>query len=318
VGPDGKVRHVKGVSEKLVERDTGAVKEGKVVTITGGRHQGLDARVLAVVPGKESQGVKKFTVRLLRSEEDVQVWEDEMQDKRRWEEERAREEARRRALEAAQRAEQDEQRPAQRAREGRPAENGREAHGEETSRPSSKAPLRQGEPAPAQRSWADGEGRGGSRDGHRPEGGSERPKGSGKKREAEGRGPSHTASGRGWLMPHIRVRIVSRERAGGKLYLSKGTILDVVTPTSCDVLLDGGSGKLLENVAASELETALPKRDGRVAVLRGTHRGERGKLLERNSQREEAVVQLAQTFEIVRLPLDDVAEFVGEEGAYEG
>jgi len=64
-GPDGKVRHVKRIGEKLVPLTRGIV--GKLAAITSGPHEGLYARVLQELPEGE------VVVKLLASEEDVVV-----------------------------------------------------------------------------------------------------------------------------------------------------------------------------------------------------------------------------------------------------
>lgn len=62
-------------------------------------------------------------------------------------------------------------------------------------------------------------------------------------------------------------------------------------------------------VKARHLETALPPVGGIVLLLRGPHRLQRGKLLEVESGREEGVVQLVdEDLQVVRMPLDDMAE----------
>jgi G patch domain/KOW motif-containing protein len=57
------------------------------------------------------------------------------------------------------------------------------------------------------------------------------------------------------------------------------------------------------------LETALPKRGGRVAVLAGAHRGKRGKLLEKSG--DAGSVQLNDDFSVHSLSLDAIAEYTG-------
>ena len=56
---------------------------------------------------------------------------------------------------------------------------------------------------------------------------------------------------------------------------------------------------------------ALPKRGGRVVVLAGERRGQRGKLLDKKG--EAASVQLAEDLAVQNFRLDDIAEYTGEE-----
>ena len=56
------------------------------------------------------------------------------------------------------------------------------------------------------------------------------------------------------------------------------------------------------------LETALCKVNGYVLIVQGEYRGKRGKLLERNKDKNRAVVQLDADKSMVKCTLDDVAE----------
>jgi G patch domain/KOW motif-containing protein len=113
-----------------------------------------------------------------------------------------------------------------------------------------------------------------------------------------------------WLTPHVRVRVVSQRLAGGAHYLKKGTVVDVLSPGVCMLQLDDGGG-LLDTVPQRCLETLLPKRAGRVAVVAGRYRGQRAKMLSRDSAGGTANVQLHADFSMHTLPLDAIAEYVG-------
>jgi len=69
---------------------------------------------------------------------------------------------------------------------------------------------------------------------------------------------------------------------GGRLYLKKAVVVDVLTPRECVVEVEGG--EVLSDVPQRVLETALPKRGGRVAVLNGPFRGQRGKMLDKSGK----------------------------------
>ncbi|BBN10621.1 G patch domain and KOW motifs-containing protein [Marchantia polymorpha subsp. ruderalis] len=113
-----------------------------------------------------------------------------------------------------------------------------------------------------------------------------------------------------WLMSQIRVRVISKTLKGGKLYLKKARIVDVVSPRECDILMDE-SGEMLQQVKQEQLETALPKKGGRIVVVGGTeYRGKMGKLLERGS--EKGLVQMEENFKVETMDLDLLAEFVGD------
>jgi ribosomal protein L24 len=61
-----------------------------------------------------------------------------------------------------------------------------------------------------------------------------------------------------------------------------------------------------------QLQTALCKVNGYVLIVQGECRGKRGKLLERNSEKDRAVVQLDADQSLVKCRLDDVAEHAGD------
>ncbi|CAD6202931.1 unnamed protein product [Miscanthus lutarioriparius] len=113
-----------------------------------------------------------------------------------------------------------------------------------------------------------------------------------------------------WLQSHIRVRIVS-QKLSKRLYLMKGKVVDVVGPTTCDIMMDDGS-ELVQGVEQDMLETVLPRTNGRVLVLYGKHKGLYGHLVEKNSEEEIGLVEDADTKDIVRVRYDQMAEYTGD------
>lgn len=114
-----------------------------------------------------------------------------------------------------------------------------------------------------------------------------------------------------WLTSYIRVRITSKDFMGGKLYLKKGKVIDVVGPMTCDISMDG-SQELVQCVDQDILETALPKLGGSVLVLYGKHKGIFGNLIERNAGKETGVVREAGSHELIKVKLDEIAEYLGD------
>ncbi|XP_020574264.1 protein MOS2-like, partial [Phalaenopsis equestris] len=113
-----------------------------------------------------------------------------------------------------------------------------------------------------------------------------------------------------WLRSHIRVRIISK-KIGGKLYLKKGEVVDVVSPTTCDIKMDE-SGKLVQGIDQEILETALPKRGGSVLVLYGKHKNVYGSLVEKDSEKVTGLVRDANSHALINVPLEQIAEYVGD------
>ncbi|KAK1314535.1 Protein MOS2 [Acorus calamus] len=91
----------------------------------------------------------------------------------------------------------------------------------------------------------------------------------------------------------------------------KGEVLDVVGPTTCDIAMDGGK-VVLDRVEQEMLETAIPKEGGNVLVLLGRHKGVFGRLMKMNTERETAVVRDADSHELLKVRLEEIAEYVGD------
>lgn len=102
---------------------------------------------------------------------------------------------------------------------------------------------------------------------------------------------------------------MSKSAGGGAFYLVKGTVCDVVTPHECSIRFD--NGKLADGISDRQLETVVPKGSGRVQVVGGRLKGQRGKMVAKVDGGEAASVQLTSDFSMHTLPLDHIAEYVG-------
>ncbi|KNA18100.1 hypothetical protein SOVF_073830 [Spinacia oleracea] len=122
---------------------------------------------------------------------------------------------------------------------------------------------------------------------------------------------NRTSSGVSWLRSHIRVRIISKSFKGGKFYLKKGVVMDAIGARTCDILMEEDR-EIVQGVNQDILETVLPRRGGPVLVLFGKHKGVYGSLVERDTERETAVVQDAGTHEMLHVQLEQIAEFFGD------
>ncbi len=68
----------------------------------------------------------------------------------------------------------------------------------------------------------------------------------------------------------------------------------------------------------ASLETVVPKQEGRrLLVVAGPLRGQRARLLSRNSEAAAIAVQLTADFSVHKLGFDDVSEYAGEFGEEE-
>jgi len=111
-----------------------------------------------------------------------------------------------------------------------------------------------------------------------------------------------------WVVPQIRVRVINKRLGGGKYYNQKGRVDDVVSVSHFTLIMD--SGQLIEQLEEKDVETALPKPGGNVLLVKGEHKGEIGKLLERNASSSTAAIQLESEMEVIKSSFDDIAEHV--------
>ncbi|CDY26928.1 BnaA05g17840D [Brassica napus] len=114
-----------------------------------------------------------------------------------------------------------------------------------------------------------------------------------------------------WLRSHIKVRIVSKDFKSGRLYLKKGKVVDVVGPTTCDIMMDE-TQELVQGVDQELLETALPRRGGPVLILLGKHKGVYGNLVEKDLDKETGVVRDLDNHKMLDVRLEQVAEYMGD------
>eukprot|EP01083_Nonionella_stella_P070550 188810_1 len=112
-----------------------------------------------------------------------------------------------------------------------------------------------------------------------------------------------------WVVPHTRVRVVSKSLGGGRFYTKKGRVVDVVSPFEFMLLMD--SGETLCGVFEKNVETVAPKVGRDVIMVCGEHKGRSGRLLEKSSSKNTAAVQFLPDLDVVKCTLDDLCEYVG-------
>lgn len=114
-----------------------------------------------------------------------------------------------------------------------------------------------------------------------------------------------------WLVPGIRVKIVDKRLDKGRIYLKKGTVVDVKAPGICDVWIQSMRRSVFD-VRQRQLETVVPRTPGvRIRVVAGRFKGQSGNILQRNVDAGVAAVHLDDDDVVRKLPLDDIAEWVG-------
>ena len=102
-----------------------------------------------------------------------------------------------------------------------------------------------------------------------------------------------------------------------RLYLKRAEVVDVPQPTTCSLVV-AESRESVAGVQQSQVETVVPKEAGqRLLVLAGKLRGQRARLLSRDSGAASVRLQLTADFSVHELGFDDVSEYVGEAGEEE-
>lgn len=127
--------------------------------------------------------------------------------------------------------------------------------------------------------------------------------------------PTHTSIEKRlkWVLPGLIVRVVSKKVEGGKLYNTKLRVTDVLSAYKFHALPLEGAQVLYENLREKDIETVIPREDGaQVALLKGEHKGEVGKILSRDKKKEELTVQVGLT-DIVTVHLDDCCAVHGNQ-----
>jgi G patch domain/KOW motif-containing protein len=128
-----------------------------------------------------------------------------------------------------------------------------------------------------------------------------------RKKESNHHNSNPSAITTSWLIPNIRVRVIS-SKYGGTVYKEKGVVVDVTRKGVATLKM--GNGQVI-NVAERHLETALPKAGGNSIILSGDQRHSKGRLLERDSKKNRGVVQVFEDMSVITTSLDEMAEWCG-------
>ena len=112
-----------------------------------------------------------------------------------------------------------------------------------------------------------------------------------------------------WLTTNIVVRIVDKKFRGGKHYNEKVSVMDVYKKGECQILLNDGN--LVDGVKQKYLETVVPQVGGKVLVLRGKRKGLKGTVLEKNTKKSKATVEITEcgSKKEKSFSYDDIAEY---------
>ncbi|ERN08173.1 hypothetical protein AMTRI_Chr09g37590 [Amborella trichopoda] len=296
-GSNGRIRHAVGIDEKLVPREIKGFFVGKILRVIGGPHLGLKGQLIEIFGDDGSS--QKIGLKLLKSEEMVVVDREELAELGSLEEDKCLKRMRELKLEG----------DGNRLKHLRRDE--RESHNGEFGKERKAEPLhgdvsrhdRERERSSSKREKEDRRKREKSRHQGRKSG----------ERDGKSIREGVETAPLSWLRSHIRVKVVSKDFRGGRLYLKKGEVMDVVGPLTCDITMDD-SKEVIQGVNQEILQTALPQRGGYVLVLLGKHKDVFGKLVEKDLDKGIGIVQDADTFEMVSVELDQIAEYTGDPG----
>jgi G patch domain/KOW motif-containing protein len=114
-----------------------------------------------------------------------------------------------------------------------------------------------------------------------------------------------------WLRKDLRVRVVDKNYKKGRYYKEKVVVVDVISLDNTVCKTD--DGKVLDGLNGEQLETVIPKQENAYVMLcSGKHKGQLGKIVKRNKDACQALVQLlADRDRLVDVSFDDICEYVG-------
>jgi hypothetical protein len=116
-----------------------------------------------------------------------------------------------------------------------------------------------------------------------------------------------------WVVPNIRVRIISKSYGRGRYYNEKVVVEDVPDAYYCVARYEG---KVLDKLEERHIETIIPRETGTpVVCVAGRNRGKRGVMVDKDRKKQVVSVQVTDEDEedygqIYTIHYDDVCEFV--------
>ena len=106
-----------------------------------------------------------------------------------------------------------------------------------------------------------------------------------------------------WILPDIKLRIVSKKYKNGAFFQTKGRVTDIISISKFSFYTD--TGKILEDLKESQVETVMPSIKGKVKILKGENKGNIGILINRDKKANKVQIQLTDNFQILQMTQDD-------------
>jgi len=115
-----------------------------------------------------------------------------------------------------------------------------------------------------------------------------------------------------WVRHSIHVKIRNKSLRGGAYYSKRASVIDILPGGKCQLKL-AGSGEILDDIRQDDLETIVPGEGGKIIVVLGESKGQLGKVIEKEANRNKVHVQMDADLDIQTFSLDDVAEYMARD-----
>lgn len=112
-----------------------------------------------------------------------------------------------------------------------------------------------------------------------------------------------------WIRPELKVRFINKKYKSGKLFNEKVIVIDAADEVNCTI--QDASGKIHYQICEDWLETVIPQEGSRIMVVSGRWRGSLAILEVKERKKERVIARLLHSDEVVKLPYDDVCQFIG-------
>eukprot|EP00003_Mantamonas_plastica_P015293 TRINITY_DN2597_c3_g1_i2.p1 TRINITY_DN2597_c3_g1~~TRINITY_DN2597_c3_g1_i2.p1 ORF type:complete len:611 (+),score=216.50 TRINITY_DN2597_c3_g1_i2:38-1834(+) len=296
-GPDGKQRHVRSLDEKLIQAKPSQLGEGVLVEITRGKHKDLWGRIYLLTGVDSAEVTLKNGTQVKVKRKDLYILHEDQ--------------LRHDGHPYFAKKDSSSSTPSTPPTTTTSTSTSTSASASSSSSHAKRDDRYRGSSHHRDRDRRSSKSHNSKRSRSRSR--SRSPKHSSKKHKSSSSSSSSKRS-RQWITNDIRIRFIDKRFQDARFYTKKGVIMDVVDMDHCVISIADENGKqvMLENIKQSQLETALPKPGGKVKVIKrkSPFNAQIGTLLERNSKKGIATVQLDQDFNVETFSYDDVAEFV--------
>jgi len=111
-----------------------------------------------------------------------------------------------------------------------------------------------------------------------------------------------------WVVPNIKVRIVSKKANNGKYYNMKVVVTDILDIDTFSVLTTKGDS--INDLREKDIETLLPEVEKNVMVVRGENKGKIATLKVRDKTKNKVIIQYSENYEYDEMTQDDICEYV--------